>query len=418
MSPCHTPHKLELQLTTCRLAAFDASDKSRRIREEHLNSLEAFTYRVRDYLEDEAFIAASTSEIRKAIEEKLSAASDWIYAEGSDASEDALKAKLKELKDVVDPVLKRKTEFAERPEALKAMREAIDGLKSVIPMVKENIELSSAAAAKAEEEAKKTEAGEASSETASALDPLAELEDEPTASEKGAPASPTKKTVNFATDAAIYEPKDLELLEKTASTGEEWLAEKETLVKDVPAHEDAAISVKEIKAEAKRINDVVVEMMSKRFSFLTRQRQAEEKARKAKERAKAEQKRKERKEKKGKKGEKKAEEETKKAEENKKEGKEAKRDRPTEEELREALEKAGIKGEGIKLENLGLKDAKDGEFKDSKGRPMLKLNLGEDASEEDILAAIDRAVEEGQEEVRRKKEQEKGKGEKEGHDEL
>jgi hypothetical protein len=46
--------------TINRLAAFDASDKARRVREEVLNSLEAFTYRARDLVEDESFIAVST----------------------------------------------------------------------------------------------------------------------------------------------------------------------------------------------------------------------------------------------------------------------------------------------------------------------------------------------------------------------
>lgn len=64
-----------------RLAAFDSSDKSRRVREEVLNSLEAFTYRARDYIEDESFIGASTSAVRSTLETTLEAASEWMYSE-------------------------------------------------------------------------------------------------------------------------------------------------------------------------------------------------------------------------------------------------------------------------------------------------------------------------------------------------
>jgi hypoxia up-regulated 1 len=382
-----------------RLAAFDASDKSRRVREEALNNLEAFTYKARDYLEDESFIAASAAALRTSLEEKLSAASEWISAEGHDAPEDVLKARLKELTDLVNPVLKRKDEAAKRPDAIKELRDAIDGLKSVIPMVKDNIESAAKASAKSAEEAAKASAsseGSSSEETKSA-DPLEELdEDAASASETATdPPSPFPTGIE-----AIYSEADVQTLEDAVAKGTAWLEEKEAAQSKLSSTEDPAFTVAEINAQAKKANDVVMEMMTKKFRHLNRQtaREREQKAKEAREKAK-----KKKEEKKSKKEKKKDKEQgkEKKVEDEKKNPD----DGPSEAELRDASKKAGIKeGEGIKLENLGPKKAKDGEeILGADGKPLVKLELGEDASEEDILAAIDRIVGEGREAKKERK---------------
>jgi hypoxia up-regulated 1 len=363
------------------------------VREEVLNSLEAFTYKARDYLEDESFIAASTSAIRSTLEEKLSAVSDWIYSEGHDAAEDVLKARLKELKDIVDPVLKRKDEAAQRPAAITELREAIDGLKSVIPMVKENIESAASASSKSAEEASKSSASPSPSPSA---DPLAELEDDATPSSESSEAAPPVPTEA----PALYTEEDLKFLEVTVEKSTKWLEEKEAAQSKLKEHEDAAFSLQDLKDQTKKVNDAVMEMMTKKFRYLNQQQQQQgQQKKKTKSKAKAKKAAK----KNGKKAAK--DEESKKEEESKQN--QNQNQQPTEEELREALEKAGIKGDGIKLENLGVKD----ELKDKDGKPLVKLDLGEGASEEDILAAIDRIVGEGK---AKKAEEEK----KEGHDEL
>lgn len=361
-------------LTPSRLIAFDASDKSRRIREEALNTLEAFTYRARDYLEDESFISSSTKEIRSSLEEKLSAASDWIYSEGHAATETVLGSKLKELKDLVEPVLKRKDESNSRPAAIKELQSAIDDMKTLIPMVKEQI----ASASKAAAEASKSSASSSSSTTASAsTDPLDELEDEDmlksSASESAEPPIPTALP-------PIYSEEDVKFLEEALEKSTKWLDEKQAAQKKLKESDDAAFSIKELKDQAKKLNDAVTEMMTRKFNAINNQQK------KAKAKPKT----------------KKAPKKSKKTKAGKKEApakEEQPRQEPTEEELREALEKAGLKGDGIKLENLGVKD----EMKNKDGKPLRKLDLGDDATEEDILAAIDRATQEAKDELEKEK---------------
>ncbi|KAF2797160.1 actin-like ATPase domain-containing protein [Melanomma pulvis-pyrius CBS 109.77] len=351
-----------------RLAAFDASDRARHAREEVLNSLEAFTYRARDYLDDESFIASSAADVRAKLEEKLSAASDWIYSEGPDAAEDVLRARLKELKDIVDPILNRRDEAAKRPDAIKAFQGAVDSLKSVIPMVKEQIEIVASASSKSAEEASKSSASPTPSPSSSA-DPLADLEDDDmlkaSSTEASAEAAPTEVPT-------IYTPEDLKLLEDTISKSTEWLAENQKKQEKLKETEDPAFTIKDLEAQTKQLNDAVMEMMMKKMTAFNSQ--------KAKPKPKPKSKPKKKSAKKSK---------AEKAKDGESKG-------PTQEELDEALEKAGLKGDGIKFENLG-------DMKDKDGRPLTKLDLGEDATEEDIKASIDRAIKQAQEQKAREK---------------
>lgn len=375
-------------------------------------------YRARDYLEDESFIGASTSAIRSTLEEKLSAVSDWIHTDGPDAAEDVLKARLKDLTDLVDPVLNRKDEASKRPDAIKELRDALGGINEVIPMVKENIE-KAAAKSKSAEEASKASASPSSTGSPDALD---DLDDDASSTKESSSSSAMPPIPTVAADAEIYSESDLKFLQETAEKSTKWLEEKEAAQKQLSETDDPALTVKDINEQKKKVDDAVMEMMTKKFRFINRQqaeqrkeqeRVAKEKARARKEKLKREKAAKKGKDKKGEKKEEAEAEAESKAEEQKKKNAEG----PSEEELREALKKAGLASEdGIKLENLGPKD----DLKDKDGNPLLKLNLDKDASEEDILAAIDAIVGEGREKKAKAEEEAKKKKKKEGegHDEL
>ncbi|KAI0852075.1 stress protein ORP150 [Daldinia vernicosa] len=131
--------KADLTKSKNRIKAFEASDKSRRLREEALNQLEAFTYRVRDLLESESFVAASTPEERAKLEKKASEASEWLYDDGADASREEFKAKLKGLKDIVSPIEKRIEEAQKRPELVKNLRSTLDQTTTFIDTIKGKI---------------------------------------------------------------------------------------------------------------------------------------------------------------------------------------------------------------------------------------------------------------------------------------
>lgn len=130
----------EIKRMKDRLQSFDDADRSKRLREEALNQLEGFTYKVRDLLDKPEFIAASTEEERTGLEAKSKAASDWIYSGGADASREELKAKLKEMKDSVTPIEFRMEEAETRPEKIRALQDALDQTKNVIAGIRGQIE--------------------------------------------------------------------------------------------------------------------------------------------------------------------------------------------------------------------------------------------------------------------------------------
>jgi hypoxia up-regulated 1 len=353
-----------------RLAAFDASDRSRRTREEVLNSLEAFTYRSRDYLSDESFIGASIDAVRSTLEDKLSAASEWIYSEGAEASEKDLRARLKELEDIVNPVLKRKTEASKRPNLIKEVKETIAHLKDVIKLVDGQIQTQIRDSSLSSEAVSKASATPSTTSSADSLDDLEEGDAQASASE---PAEPEITEV-----PTIYTDADMKTLEELMSSAQKWLDENEAKQAKLGPTDDPAFTAKELEAEKKRMDDVIMEMMMKKMKHFKPPQDEKPKA-KPKPKPKA---KKEPKKKANKKDKKSAAKEDKpipepQVEEN--------REEPSQEELDEALRKAGIKADNIKLKSFGFKD----EIQDEQGRKLKKLNINEDSTEDDIKRAID-----------------------------
>ncbi|KAF2678083.1 chaperone protein dnaK [Lentithecium fluviatile CBS 122367] len=363
-----------------RLSAFDASDKSRRVREEVLNSLEAFTYRARDYLEDDSFIAVSTADVRSTLEEKLSATSDWIYSEGHDAPQDVLKAKLKELEDIVKPILKRKSEAVERPAAIKSFESNLADLNNVAGIVKKQLEEQAIASSKSSEAVSKASAASAASPSPS-KDSLDDLEEEDMLK---ASLSEAAAEADITPVPTIYTEDDLKSIEEAHSSAKKWLEEKQAKQKKLKETDDPALTTEDIKAQTDKLNSAIIRMMTKKANAYNMPKAQKPKPKASKPKKKA-------------------------AKKDKKAKEEKPAQEPTQEELDEAIEKAGLKGEGVKL-----KVGNDKEVRDKDGNLLTRLELDQDATEEDILAAIDRATEEGR--MRLEEEKKKRKGER--HDEL
>lgn len=74
----------------------DSLDKIRVAREEALNSLEAYIYRSRDFLEDEIFLKVSSVDEQKSFKMGLEAVSVWLSSSDSATVEDFI-SKLSEL---------------------------------------------------------------------------------------------------------------------------------------------------------------------------------------------------------------------------------------------------------------------------------------------------------------------------------
>ncbi|KAI8052557.1 Hsp70 protein-domain-containing protein [Syncephalis plumigaleata] len=123
-----------------RMAALNEADKQHHLLEEARDGLESFVYRIRDLLDDEAYRAVSTDAIREGLQQKLSEISDWIYDDGSTAGIDVFHARLEELRQVHDPIFARRREHLARPDAVKALEQAMEKAEEFVKGIKETAE--------------------------------------------------------------------------------------------------------------------------------------------------------------------------------------------------------------------------------------------------------------------------------------
>jgi hypoxia up-regulated 1 len=247
----------EMTRMKSRLSAFADSDLSRRRREEALNQLEGYTYKVRDFLEKEDFIAASTEEERATLESKSAAASEWIYADGANANRDELKAKLKEMKDIVEPILLRKNEAISRPEQLKLLQEALNQTQSMIAGIKEQIA----------NDTKNHEAFSASKLSAAKATPTPTpstkvddfdgLEDEAATTVEAEPEP--EETMDPPTYVAADIIKPQSLFDEISEWLSKKLAEQEKLIET----SDPVLLSKDLESKAKQLQEVQVELIMK-----------------------------------------------------------------------------------------------------------------------------------------------------------
>ncbi|KAL8995192.1 MAG: hypothetical protein Q9169_005025 [Polycauliona sp. 2 TL-2023] len=249
--------KSTLERVKERLDAFDASDRLRLRREETLNTLEGFTYKARDLLEDDGFIAASTESLRTEIEQKFRDASEWLYGDGAEASREALKERLDGLRDLVNPVQKRKDEAARRPSALKSLQEALDQVKVMVDVIKQQQEGQSIADEQASSSASSAPSGEPSS--ASSVDDFAELDDDTYSS------SSTTTSAASTPTAQPYSAADLTSLIATRDEVQSWLDSKVADQAKLSPSDDPVISASDLEAKSRELNQVVMDLLQKQM---------------------------------------------------------------------------------------------------------------------------------------------------------
>jgi len=267
---CRETPAEELTFMQTRLTAFDASDKARRAREEDLNSLEAFTYKARDLLTDDGFVQFSTDTGRTAIEKLLTETSEWLYGEGANAAGEALKGKLKDLKDLVDPVQNRKREAALRPAAVLKLQEALNQTKTLSDLVRDSLaeaQIAALVASSASVEASKS-ASEASTETTatqpstSSADPLAELEEE---AENTSSSSTTTVPVVPTPEPFVspYSNDDLLSLTRMHDQTIDWLHEAQASQANRGETDDPAFTVADLSLRTEKLTTEVMAILTK-----------------------------------------------------------------------------------------------------------------------------------------------------------
>lgn len=251
-----------LQRIKDRLSAFDSSDKSRKRREETLNILEAFTYKARDLLEDETFVASSTDKQRADIEEQSKSASEWLYGDGADANRDVLKARLDGLHSLVDPIQKRILEAGQRPKDVKSLQEALEQTKSMVSLMKQNREAASIAEEASSSAAASSAAqSEATPSPSSISDDFADLDDDTSTTTSTTPEPiPTPPIPS-------YSEEEITSVNETQETIQKWLDDKLAEQEKLSPTDDPALLSSDLAAKAKELNEVVMKLLQRQMQI-------------------------------------------------------------------------------------------------------------------------------------------------------
>lgn len=241
-----------------RLSAFDKSDRSRVLREETLNNLEGYTYKIRDTLEDEGFVAASTEKQRDAIEGKSNDASMWLYGDGADASRESLKARLDELRELVAPVQKRKDEASRRPSEIQKLKDALAQANTMVTVVKQQREAQALAESKVASDSDASES-QTTATPSTSTDDFAELDDETsTSSSSTVSAAPSLPT-------SIYSEDDVNAILEKEDSVKKWLDEKLAEQEKLSPTDDPVLHTSDLSAKSKELNDVVMSLLTKQM---------------------------------------------------------------------------------------------------------------------------------------------------------
>ncbi|ATY66138.1 chaperone dnaK [Cordyceps militaris] len=251
----------ELATSKDRLKAFADSDKARLQREEALNKLEAFTYKIRDLLENDNFIAKSTEKERTTLSEKASEASDWLYEDGTTATKDEFKAKLKSLQDLANPVQTRVQESTARPKAVKQLKDLLSQTDNFLAGIYQQIDEHEQYLASASAASSSTSTASAAAE--SSTGEFDGLEDED--------ATTTKEEVEEEKPAAAtpppYKREDLSEVEKLNTETKAWLKDMEAKQDKLGAAEDPVLVSSDIAAKEDKLSKISMEVAMKGFRY-------------------------------------------------------------------------------------------------------------------------------------------------------
>lgn len=260
---------LELERVKTRMAAFDASDRSRKAREEALNSLEAYTYKTRDLVDDDEFVRASSAEQRAAIEAKSKLASEWLYGDGAEASKDDLKARFDELRDLVHPIQRRLDEARKRPDLVQSLRDTLDQTEAMMEVVKQSTEKAAIAAAAAEA-AKAASSSESASPSTSSSAPPANASDEapssPSTSGTSTSSSSTSTSALPILEMPTYSTEDLADLSTAYESIKAWLDDTMAAQDKLSFAEEPVLLASDIAAKSKFLNQAVMGMIQRRMT--------------------------------------------------------------------------------------------------------------------------------------------------------
>nr|XP_045598066.1 hypoxia up-regulated protein 1-like isoform X2 [Procambarus clarkii] len=110
-----------------KLEDINSAEKARHEKEAARNNLESYILDAQDKLWQAEYEAASTDEQREAIRQMCSMLDEWIYDKGFDQEASVYKEKLGQLSKLFEPIKERVQEHHDRPEAIQALKEMMNG---------------------------------------------------------------------------------------------------------------------------------------------------------------------------------------------------------------------------------------------------------------------------------------------------
>ncbi|KAK0737284.1 Hsp70 protein-domain-containing protein [Apiosordaria backusii] len=277
--------KADLTALKDRLKAFEASDRARKQREEALNQLESYTYRVRDIIENEDFIRVSTAEERAKIEKQTSEVSDWLYGDGADATEKVLRQRLKDLQKLVTPIQQRIEESAKRPELIKDLKDALNSTQHFIVDIKKQIAdheafLAAQASASASSSTTSTETSTVTEAPASSAGDFDGLEEESSATSTATSMEDLNKERGPV--PPVYVLEDLKESEELYVSISTWLEEKLGAQEKLGETDDPVLLIKDLTERREKLDKAGMDLAMKGV----RNFEKREKAKKAKTKSK------------------------------------------------------------------------------------------------------------------------------------
>ncbi|KAJ6043199.1 uncharacterized protein N7446_001395 [Penicillium canescens] len=243
------PSAAELLRIHARLSAFDTSDNDRILREEALNELESFIYRSRDLADDEEFVKAVKTDQLTLLSERASKASDWLYEESDNAKTAEFQSKLKDLKDIVNPALKRMKESSARPARVEMLKDMLKNAESMKELIKNQIEndeqtysssLSASSATSTE-----SETGSSTPTPAASGEGLDDL-DEDAYSTSTTSAKTTATAKPTGPKYSLFTPSDLTAITQAYESTAPWLETQLGLQEKLTESDDPALTLVEV----------------------------------------------------------------------------------------------------------------------------------------------------------------------------
>ncbi|KAJ5578688.1 uncharacterized protein N7459_007652 [Penicillium hispanicum] len=252
------PSVSELGRIRSRLTAFDSSDRDRVLREEALNELESFIYRSRDLIESDDFVRAVKEAQLTSLKEKVSKTSDWLYEDSDNAKTAEFQSKLKELKAIVNPALKRMKENSIRPERVELLQDMLKNSEALQSLMVHQIEADEKSYSSSFAESSTSTVDESSTSSSStatpaaSVDPLDDLDDDSYSTSTSSTSSSTSSTKSATTAKptgpkyTLFTPTDLSSLSALFESTKPWFETQLALQEKLTESDDPVLTVADL----------------------------------------------------------------------------------------------------------------------------------------------------------------------------